>query len=67
MSGRTGEQASFTQTLRSGLGRVPGVGGGRQLGVGGVFRMTRGSVKAHVNPDFEVSDKISTLIFFILM
>ena len=67
VSGRTGEQASLTQTLRSGLGRVPGVGGARQLGVGGVFRMTRGSVKAHVNPDFEVWDEMSNLTFIILV
>ena len=55
MSQRTGEQISLTQCLRSGLKRVAGVGGGRQLGLGGVFWVRRGSVKAHVNPDFEVT------------
>ena len=55
VSQRTGEQISLTQCLRSGLKRVAGVGGGRQLGLGGVFWVRRGSVKAHVNPDFEVT------------
>ena len=40
--------------MRAGLSKVPGVGGSKQLGMGGVFRMERGKVKAHVNPDLEV-------------
>ena len=54
VSGRTGDQISLTQCLRSGLRMVEGVGAGRQLGMGGVFKMKSGRVKAHVNPDFEV-------------
>jgi len=54
VSCRTGQQASLTQVIRSGLNQVPGVGGEKQLGMGGVFRMESGSAKAHVNPDFEV-------------
>ena len=54
VSCRTGEQASLTQVIRTGLKNVPGVGGEKQLGLGGVFRMESGSAKAHVNPDFEV-------------
>ena len=36
------------------ISQVPGVGGDRQLGLGGVFKMTAGSAKAHVQPDLEV-------------
>ena len=42
---------SLTQCLRSGLSRAGGQG---ELGMGGVFWVRGGSVKAHVNPDFEV-------------
>ena len=66
VSERTGEQGSLIQCLRAGLRRVPGVGGARQLGAGGVFRITRGSVKAHVNPDFEVCHHMSTLSLFLI-
>ena len=54
VSGRTGQQISFTQCIRSGLRNIPEVGGHCQVGMGGVFRMKSGLVKAHVNPDFEV-------------
>ena len=54
VSCRTGDQASLTQVIRAGLKKVTGVGGEKQLGMGGVFRMESGSAKAHVNPDFEV-------------
>jgi len=55
-SGRKGDQASLTQILKSGLGQLPGLHG-KQVGLGGVFRMETGSVKAHVNPDMEVLPK----------
>ena len=54
VSGRIGDQISLTQSIRAGLRRIPQVGGHCQIGMGGVFRMTSGQVKAHVNPDFEV-------------
>ena len=67
VSERTGEQGSLIQCLRAGLRRVPGVGGARQLGAGGVFRITRGSVKAHVNPDFEVCHQIFHYFFLFII
>ena len=54
VSGRTGPQISLTQSIRAGLRNIPEVGGHCQVGMGGVFRMKSGLVKAHVNPDFEV-------------
>ena len=45
---------SFTQCLRAGLKSIPEVGGHCQIGMGGVFRVESGQVKAHVNPDFQV-------------
>ena len=54
VSGRTGDQISLTQCIRAGLRNIPEVGGHCQVGMGGVFRMKSGLVKAHVNPDFEV-------------
>ena len=54
VSCRKGDQASLTQVIRAGLKNIPGVGGDKQLGLGGVFRMESGTAKAHVNPDFDV-------------
>ena len=54
VSCRTGDQISFTQNIRAGLRNIPEVGAQCQIGMGGVFRMKSGQVKAHVNPDFEV-------------
>merc|ERR1711892_274949 len=42
VSSRTGQQASLTQLIRAGLKNVPGIGGDKQLGMGGVFRMESG-------------------------
>ena len=54
VSKRIGSQPSLPQVIRAGLSKVPGLGGSNQLGMGGVFRMKSGRVKAHVNPDLEV-------------
>lgn len=43
---RTGDQPSLPQTLRRGL-----VGFPTAMGMGGVFRVLKGKVKAHINPD----------------
>jgi len=57
VSTRTGDQASLTQIIRAGLSKIPELGGDKQLGLGGVFRMETGTAKAHVNPDKEVLPK----------
>jgi len=54
VSTRIGQQPSLTQCIREALAQVPGVGGDKELGLGGVFRMKTGTVKAHVQPDLEV-------------
>ena len=43
---RVGEERSLTQTLRRGLMSFD-----KPVGLGGVFRVVRGKVKAHVQPD----------------
>ena len=43
---RTGDQPSLAQTLRRGLSNFPVA-----VGMGGVFRVSKGKVKAHINPD----------------
>ena len=50
---RNGDEPSFTQTIRKALTNVPGVGGARQLGMGGVFTIDKGQVRAHVSPDYD--------------
>ena len=43
---RTGDQPSLPQTLRRGLMEFPAA-----MGMGGVFKVLKGKVKAHINPD----------------
>ncbi|MCP4385317.1 MAG: PTD012 family protein [Hyphomicrobiales bacterium] len=49
---RTGEEASFTQAIRSALVGLT-ADGTRHIGLGGVFRVLEGKVRAHISPDFE--------------
>lgn len=63
--GRTGNEKSFSQAIRSALSSIPGVqaGSGRQVGMGGMFRILGGSVKTHVQPDWDVIDRDSPNYF----
>jgi len=52
-SERIGEEISFTNVIRNGLAGVPGAGKGKELGMGGVFKMHTGGAKGHCNPPYE--------------
>ena len=58
---RIGEERSFTQAIRAALQDVPGVakGSGRQIGMGGMFKILGGTSKMHVQPDWSTIDKRS--------
>ena len=43
---------NFTNCIRSILQRVDGVGGGRQIGMGGVIKVKKGRIRGHVMPQF---------------
>jgi len=45
IKGRKGDQISLPQTLRKGLAKFP------ECGLGGVFKVLNGKVKAHIQPD----------------
>jgi hypothetical protein len=48
---RTGE-LNFSNCVREGFKGVDGVGGDKQIGAGGVFKVNKGKVRAHIMPDF---------------
>ena len=50
---RIGDEASFSQVLRGALSELPGVGGAAQVGMGGIFHISDGQVRAHVSPDYD--------------
>ena len=49
---RIGEEASLSQAIRHGLANLT-ANGSRHIGLGGVFRVLEGKVRAHISPDFE--------------
>ncbi len=51
-SHRTGAEASFTQTLRQALGQLVPASGGA-IALAGIFRVLDGTIKSHVQPDYE--------------
>ena len=50
---RTGEEASLSQAIRSALKPLVAGQEGREIGLGGVFSVLQGRVRAHISPDFE--------------
>lgn len=50
---RIGDVISLPQIMRAGLSRLAGCGGMQQVGMGGVFKVESGQVKAHLMPAFE--------------
>lgn len=50
---RIGEEPSFSQAIQGALCELPGIGGSAQLGMGGIFHITEGQVRAHVSPDYD--------------
>ena len=49
---RTGDQASLPLAMRDALAPLAGREG-REIGLGGVFRVERGQIRAHVMPDYD--------------
>ena len=43
---------NFTNCIRESLQNMNGIGGDKQIGMGGVIKVKRGKIKAHVMPDF---------------
>ena len=50
---RTGTEGSFPRAIRNSLLDHCDVGGDRQIGLGGVFRVLGGRIRSHVMPDYE--------------
>ena len=50
---RIGDEPSFSQVLRRALAGLPGIGGNTQVGMGGIFHISAGQVRAHVSPDYD--------------
>jgi hypothetical protein len=50
---RVGEQGSLPQAMRKALAPLVESGGGRQIALGGVFRVDSGQIRAHVMPDYD--------------
>ena len=49
---RTGEQGSFPLAMRDALAPLT-AGNGREIGLGGVFRVEGGGIRSHVVPDYD--------------
>ena len=52
IKGRSGEQGSLTQAIRSALLENLDLKGNDHLGLAGVFRVLKGKIKSHVQPDY---------------
>ena len=53
IKGRSGEQGSLTQAIRTALLENLELKGNDHLGLAGVFRVLKGKIKSHVQPDYE--------------
>ena len=52
IKGRFGEQGSLTQSMRTALLENLGLKGNKHIGLAGVFRILKGKIKSHVQPDY---------------
>ena len=52
IKGRSGEQGSLTQAMRAALLENLDLKGNDHLGLAGVFRILKGKIKSHVQPDY---------------
>jgi hypothetical protein len=52
IKGRSGEQGSLTQAMRSALLENLNLKGNEHLGLAGVFRVLEGKIKSHIQPDY---------------
>ena len=52
IKGRSGEQGSLTQAIRAALLENLDLKGNDHLGLAGVFRVLKGKIKSHVQPDY---------------
>ena len=53
INGRSGKQASLTQSIRASLLENLDVKDNEHIGLAGVFRVLNGKIKSHVQPDYE--------------
>ena len=53
IKGRSGEQGSLTQAIRTALLENLELEGNDHLGLAGVFRVLKGKIKSHIQPDYE--------------
>ena len=51
--GRTGDEPSFPQAIRKAISVLTETAGGRQIGLGGIFTVLSGQVRAHVSFDYD--------------
>ena len=52
IKGRSGEQGSLTQAIRAALIEHLQIKGNDHIGLAGVFRVLKGKIKSHVQPDY---------------
>jgi len=52
IKGRSGKQGSLTQAMRAALLENLDLNGNEHIGLGGVFRILKGKIKSHVQPDY---------------
>jgi hypothetical protein len=53
IKGRSGKQGSLTQAMRSALIDNLDIQGNEHVGLAGVFRILKGKIKSHIQPDYE--------------
>jgi len=52
IKGRNGKQGSLSQSMRSALSKYLPVQGNNHVALAGVFRILKGKIKAHIQPDY---------------
>ncbi len=55
---RTGED-NYITAIHKGMLKVPGVGGSKQIGLGGAFSVDSGKVRAHMIPKYKTEEDMS--------
>ena len=53
IKGRSGKQGSLTQAMRTALIDNLDIKGNEHVGLAGVFRILKGKIKSHIQPDYE--------------
>ena len=53
IKGRVGNEGSLSQSMRSALTKYLPIQGNKHVALGGIFRILKGKIKSHVQPDYD--------------